>query len=85
MPLVGFMRDAVNVVEGFGRLRRQAHSGVVDVDSTPGVQITTPDGIFSSKHHSFKSHIPFFSLDVSCRKDFYGKAAKYYLENEGAA
>jgi hypothetical protein len=73
------MRGAVNFVAVFGRLRRQVHSGVVDVDSTPGMQIITPLDIFFSKHRSFNSHIPFFSLDASCRKVLYVKAAQYYL------
>jgi hypothetical protein len=33
---------AVNVGAGLGRLRRELHSGVVDTDSTPDVQIITP-------------------------------------------
>jgi hypothetical protein len=39
--------------------------------------------IFVCKQRSCKSHIPFSSLDVRCRKDFYGRAAHYYMENEG--
>jgi hypothetical protein len=39
--------------------------------------------IFLNEHRFCKSHIPFFSLDVSRRKHFYGGAAKYYIENEG--
>ena len=27
--------------------------------------------------------LTFSSLDVRCCKDFYGRAAKYYIENEG--
>jgi hypothetical protein len=36
------MRGTVNVEAGFGRLDREVHSGVVDIDSTPDVQIITP-------------------------------------------
>ncbi len=76
------MRGAVNVGAVFSS-RRKVHSGVVDTDSTPDVKIITPRVDFFSKHRSCKSHIPFFSLDVSNRKDFYGKAAQYYIETEG--
>ena len=80
--MLGVMRDAVNVEGVFGRLRRQEHSGVVDTDTTPHVQIVTPPDDVFSKQRSCKSHIPFFSLDVSYRKDFYGRDAHYYIENE---
>ncbi len=40
--MLGVMRGAVNVGGVFGRLRRQLHSGVVDTDSKPDVQIFTP-------------------------------------------
>ncbi len=33
---------AVNDGAGLGRLRREVHSGVVDTDSTPDVEILTP-------------------------------------------
>ncbi len=33
---------AVNVGASLSRLRREVHSGVVDTDSTPDVQIITP-------------------------------------------
>ncbi len=42
MSMFGVMRGAVNVGAVFGRLRRLVHSGVVDTDSTPDVQIITP-------------------------------------------
>jgi len=83
MSMLGVMRGAVNVGAGFCRLRRQVHSGVDDADSTPDVHIITPLNMCFSKHRSFKSHIPFSSLDVSRRKDFYGRVAKYHLENGG--
>jgi hypothetical protein len=57
--------------------------GVVDTDSTPNVQIITPLDVFFGKHRSFKSRIPFFSLDASCCTYFYGKAAKHHLEKVG--
>jgi len=81
--MIGVTRGAVNVGAVFSRLRRDVHSGVVDTESPPDVQIITPPDIFFSKHRSCKSHIPFSSLDVSSRKDFYGRAAKIYIENEG--
>ncbi len=83
--MLGVMRGAVNVGAVFGRLRRQVHSGVVDTDSTPDVQIITPLVDFFSKRRSCKSHIPSSSLNVNCRKDFYGRAANYYVENGGGA
>ena len=46
MSLFGAMSGAVNFVAGFGRFRREVHSGVVDTDSTPDVQIITPLDIF---------------------------------------
>ena len=83
MSFLGVMRGAVNVLACFGRFRREVHSGVVDTDSTPDVHIITPPDDFFGKQRSCKSHIPYSSLDVSCRKDFYGRAAHYYIENEG--
>jgi hypothetical protein len=79
------MRGAVNVGAIFGRLRREVLSGVVDNDSTTGVQTITPLDAFFSKHRSCKSHIPFSTLDVSFRKYFYGRAAKHNSENVGDA
>ena len=75
MSMIGVMRGAVHGGAIFNRLRREVHSGVVDTDSTPDVQIIQPLDVFFSKHRNCKSHIPFSSLDVSCRKDFYGRAA----------
>ena len=83
MSMLGVMRGAVNGGAGVGRLRRQVHFGVVDTDSTTEVYINTPPDDFFSKQRSCKSHIPFSSLHVRCRKDFYGKAAHYYIGNEG--
>ena len=42
MSMLGVMRGAVNGGADFSRLRREVHSGVVDTDSTPDVQIITP-------------------------------------------
>jgi hypothetical protein len=74
---------AVNVGAGLGRLRREVHSGVVDTDSTPDVQIITPLEHFKSKHRSFKALILFSTLNPSYRKNFYSMASKYHLENGG--
>ena len=49
MSMLGVMRDVVNVGAYFVRQRRQVHSGGVDVDSTPGVQIIMPLDVFSAK------------------------------------
>jgi len=49
MSLLGVMRGAVNVIEGFGRFRREVHSGVVDTDSTPAVQNISPLEEYLSK------------------------------------
>jgi hypothetical protein len=83
MSMLGVMRGDGIVGAFFCRLRRQVHSGVVDTDSTPDVQIITPPVDFFSKHRSCKSHIPFSSLDVNNRKDFYGRAAEYHIDNVG--
>ena len=80
--MLGVMRGAVNVGAVFGRLRREVHSSVVQTDLSTEVHIITPLDDFFSKHRYCKSHIPFFSLDVNCRQDFYGRVAKYHLENE---
>ena len=58
-------------------------SGVVDTDSTPDVQIVSPLDDFLSRHRSCKALIPFSELHATCRKDFYGKAANYYIEFGG--
>ncbi len=42
MSMLGVTVGVVNVGVGLGRLRREVHSGVVDTDSTPDVQIITP-------------------------------------------
>ena len=84
MSMLGVMRGAVNGGADFSRLRREVHSGVVDTDSTPDVQIIKPLVVFS-KHRNCKSNNPFSTLDVSCRKKIYGRAAKYNLENVGDA
>ena len=83
MSMLGVMRGAVNGGAGFGRLCRHVHFGVVDTDSTTEVHIITPLDDFVCKQRSCKSHIPFSSLDVSYRKDFYGRDAHYHIENEG--
>jgi hypothetical protein len=72
MTMLGVMTGAVNVGAVFSRLLRKVHSDVVDTDSTPDTKIITPRAVFFSEHRSCKSHIPFYSLDVSSRKDFYG-------------
>ena len=77
------MWGAVNVGTDFGRLRREVHFGVVDTGSTTEVQIVTPLEHFVSKHRNVKAHIPFSTLNPSCRKDFYGKAAEYDIEHGG--
>jgi len=81
--MLGVMRGAINVGAVFGRLHRHVHSGVVDTDSTPDVQIITPLVDFFIKHRSCKSNISFSSLDVYCRKDFYERAENYHIENGG--
>ncbi len=83
MSVLGVMRGAVNVGAILGRLRREVHFGVVDTDSTTEVYTITPPDDFLSKQRACKSHIPFSSLDISCRKDFYGMVAHSYIENEG--
>ena len=82
--MLGVMRGAVNAGAVFSRLRRKVQSGVVHTDLTPDVKIITPRANVFSKHQSCKSHIPLFSLDVSYSKDFYDKAAQYYIEIEAA-
>ena len=83
MSMLGVMRGTVNVGPVFGRLRREVHFGVVDTDSTTGVQTIKPLEDFVSKHRNFKAHIPFSTPNPSCRKDFYGKAAEYDIEHGG--
>ena len=75
MSMLGVMRGAVNVGPVFGRVRREVHFSDVDTDSTTEVQIITPLENFVSKHRNVKAHIPFSTLNPSCRKDFYGRAA----------
>ena len=65
---------------GLGRLRREVHSGVVDTDSTPDVQIATPLEQFLSKHRAVKALVPFSTLNPSCRKDFYDRATDCYIK-----
>ena len=84
MSMLGVMRGAVNVWAVLGRLRREVHFGVVDTDSTTEVQIITPLEHFVSKHRNVKARIPFSTLNPSFRKDFYGRAAEYYIEHGGA-
>jgi hypothetical protein len=42
MSMLSVVRGAVNVGSVYSRLRREVHSGVVDTDLTPDVQIITP-------------------------------------------
>jgi len=77
------MRVAVNVVAGFGRFRREVHLGVVDIDSTPDVQIFKLLEEYLSKYRVVKALVPFSPLNPSCRKDVYDKAAIYYVEIGG--
>jgi len=52
MSMIGVMRGAVNGGAVFSRLRREVHSGVVDTDSTPDMQIIKPLYVFVSKHRN---------------------------------
>jgi hypothetical protein len=83
MSMLEVTGGVVNVGVGLGRLRREVHSGVVDTDSTPDVQIITPLEHFLSKHRAVEAVVLFSTLNTSCRKKFYGRAAKYSLENGG--
>ena len=80
MSMLEVTGGAVNDGAGLGRLRREVHSGVVDTDSTPDVQILTPLEIFLSRHRAAKALVPFSSLTASCRKDFYDRAADCYIK-----
>jgi hypothetical protein len=77
------MRGAVNGGAGFGRLRRHVYSDVDNAESSPDVRIVSPLDDFLSRHRTCKAIIPFSALHVSRRKDFYGKAANYYIEFGG--
>ena len=83
MSMLEVTGGVVNVGVGLGRLRREVHSGVVDTDSTPDVQIITPLEDFLGKHRVIKALILFSTLISIYRKKFYGRAAKYHLENGG--
>ena len=72
MSMLEVTRGVVNVGVGLGRLRREVHSGVVDTDSTPDVQIIKPLDDFSSKHRNCKSHNPLSTLDEICSKNSTG-------------
>ncbi len=60
------------------------HSRVVDTDSTPDVQIITPLEDFLSKDRVIKALIVFSIVNPSYLKIFYGRVAKYHLENGGS-
>ena len=83
MSMLEVTGGVVNDGAGLGRLRREVHSGVVDTDSTPDVQIITPLEKLLSKHRAVEAVVLFSTLNTSCRKKFYGRAAKYSLENGG--
>jgi len=83
MSMLGVIRGAVNAREVLGRMRREVNSAVVDTDSTTEVQIISPLEHFKIKHRNVKAHIPFSTLIPSCRKEFYGRAAEYYIEHGG--
>jgi len=42
MSMLGVTGGAVNVGADLGQQRREAHSGVFDIDSTPDVHFITP-------------------------------------------
>ncbi len=81
--MFGVMKGAINVGAVFGRVRREVHFDVVDTDSTTEVRTITPLEHFVSKHRNVKAHIPFSTLNPSCRNDFNGRAAEYYIEHVG--
>ncbi len=81
--MLGVARGAVNVGAGLGRLRREVHSGVVDTDSMPDVQIIAPLEEIFSKNRAIKAPILFLTLNPIYSKKIYDKAAKYHLENGG--
>ena len=83
LSMLGVSRGAVNVGACLGRLRWEVHSRVVDTDSTPDVQIIMPLEEFLGKHRVIKALILFSTLISIYRKKFYGRAAKYHLENGG--
>ncbi len=68
MSFLGAIRDTINGVAGFGRFRREVHSGVVDTDSTPDVEIITQLEEYLNKHRVVKDLVPFSFLNPSCRK-----------------
>jgi hypothetical protein len=77
-------RGVVNVGTCFGRLRREVHSGVDNIDSTPAVQIITALDDYCSKHRSCKAIIPFSYMPPICRKNLYdSRLADYYIEKGG--
>ncbi len=75
MSMLGVMRGAVSFDTVFGRVRPEVHFDVVDTDSTTEVHTITPLEHIVSKHRIVKAHIPFSTLNPSCRKDFYGRIA----------
>ena len=77
------MGDAVNFEAALGRQSQEVHSGVDNTDLLPDVQDVTPLDDFLSRHRYCKALIPFSDMPVSCRKDFYNRAACYYIENGG--
>ena len=83
MSMLEVMGGAVNVEEGFDRMRLEVHSGVDNTESSPDVHIDTPLDFFLSRHRFVKAQVPFSILNASCRKNFYDKAADYYIENGG--
>ena len=83
MFVLGVTRSADSFGAGLGRLRREVHSRVVEPDSTPDVQIITPFEDFLIKHRVIKALILFSTLNTSHHKIFYGRTAKYHLENGG--
>ena len=80
MSMLGVMTGAVNVEEGFSRLRREVHSGVNNTELSPDAKMISPLEVFKSRHRSIKALNLFSPLNASCRKMFYDKVADYYIE-----
>ena len=78
------MSGAVNVEVVIDRVRREVYPSANNTNLSTDVQPIKPLDEFFSRRRACKVIFPFSDLPPSCRKDFYDKAADYFIDNQGA-
>ena len=77
------MCGAVNVEAVVGRVRREVYPPVDNTYFSTDVQLIKPLHNIFSRRRACKALVPLSYLPASCRKDYYERAAKYFIDNTG--